>query len=115
MAEVSTTTQVYRDRLTPAFERRGWNTAMLTKYRKRKAGILAEALDAPQFSSQDREEYKRLLVELGDSPSLRLRFLLFRLGATPLVRRQRKLTVRVKDIVKNFRDRKRESQSICLS
>ena len=113
MAEVSTTTQVYEQRLGPAFQRRGWNTSVLTKYRRRKANVLADALDAPQFSDDDRKEYKRLLVQLGDSPALRFRFLLHRFGATPLLRRQRKLTVRVKDLVKNIWDRRRESQSAC--
>jgi glycosyltransferase involved in cell wall biosynthesis len=108
-AEVSTTIQVYEETLAPAYSRRGWDTEILKRYRKRKAIILSDALDSPLFTREEREEYKRLLIRLGDCLGLRLRLLLFHLGATPLLRKQRKLIVRLKDIVKNLLDARRES------
>lgn len=65
--------------MVPAYRRRGWSLPPLVRYRKRKAVILADALDSPLFSNEERARYRNLLIRLGDSFP---RFLLFHIGAT---------------------------------
>ena len=109
MTEVNATIQVYQQTLTPAFQRRNWDIETLMTYRRRKAIRFTDALDSPLFTNTDRSDYQRALIQLGDSPGLRCRILLFRLGALPLIRLTRRLILSMKDAVKNVLDKRRES------
>jgi glycosyltransferase involved in cell wall biosynthesis len=108
MAEVSTTIQVYRDSLEPAYQRRGWPTENMMRYRKEWAIRFTDALDSPLFDNEERGEYKELLTKLGDSWVLRLRIWAATAGFNPLIRRILQLEEQLKDRLKNLLDAGRE-------
>jgi glycosyltransferase involved in cell wall biosynthesis len=100
MAEVRETAEVYKTLLIPEYERRGWSIAPLTRNMRSKAVGFADALDSPQFSEEDRRQYKVLLRELGASASLSLAILLAESGLNPAVRSWTRVRRRFRDGVK---------------
>ena len=48
--------------------------------------VYAEAIDSPQFTKEDREQYKRLLLSLSDSPQISLAIRMAEYGLSPLIR-----------------------------
>lgn len=100
MAEVRETAEIYKNRLIPEYQRRGWSIAPLTKNMRAKAVRFTEALDSPRFSSEDREEYKRLLLNLGASPKLSLAIGMAENGLNPVARFWSRTRIGLKDKAK---------------
>jgi glycosyltransferase involved in cell wall biosynthesis len=100
MSEVATNILVYKTTLEPEFALRGWDVAILAKYRHRRAVRYADAIDSPLFSKEERQEYKILLRELGDSPTLSVAIYLADHGFNPVLRAARKIKLSAKDVVK---------------
>ena len=86
MAELRETELIYKSRLIPEYTRRGWGIGPLKSHMRTKAVEFADAIDSPNFTAQDREEYKRLLRQLGSSRKLSLVIRLADLGFNPLIR-----------------------------
>lgn len=86
MAELQDIGLIYKSRLIPEFTRRGWSAGPLIKHMRSRAVEYADAIDSPNFTAQDREEYKRLLRDLGASRRLSFAIRLADLGFNPLVR-----------------------------
>jgi hypothetical protein len=108
MSEVETTIYVYEKTLATEYERRGWDVGPLNLNRRMAAVIFAEAMDSPLFSREDRKVFKRLLIRLGDSLSLRLHLLLVQMGAGGLIRARQRYLEKLKDAVKSVLDQSRE-------
>jgi glycosyltransferase involved in cell wall biosynthesis len=100
MAEVRETAEIYKARLIPEYAKRGWSIAPLKKHMRGKAVGYAEAIDSPNFTAEDREEYKRLLMNLGDSPQLKLAIRMADMGFNPVVRFWARTRIGLKDQVK---------------
>lgn len=98
--EVSSNNTIYREVLIPEYQKRGWNIEPLLRNMRRKAIGFADALDSPQFSAQDRADYKVYLKELGDSQALRVAIAIADMGFNPLVRKWNHAQKRLKDVVK---------------
>jgi hypothetical protein len=86
MAEVRETAEIYKTRLIPEYTKRGWTIRPLEKHMRSKALVYAEAIDSPQFTKEDREQYKRLLLSLSDSPQISLAIRMAEYGLSPLIR-----------------------------
>jgi hypothetical protein len=113
MSEVATTIHVYERTLAPEYQRRGWDVEPLNLYRRLKAVAFAEAIDSPLFSHEDRKAFKGLLIQLGDSRSLRLHFLAMDMGVGGLIRVRRRYMEKLKDTVKSILDSPRERRQAC--
>ena len=100
--EVQTNTIIFRDVLLPAYEQRGWDTAILRRNMKRKARGFADALDSPRFSEEDRVNYTRILRELGDGYGLSLAIFASKMGLTPIIRRYARMRTALKDRIKRL-------------
>jgi len=101
MAEVRETAEIYKTRLIPEYTKRGWSIEPLKKHMRSKAVGFASSLDSPRFTRDHREEYKRLLTNLGSSPQLSLMILLAEAGLNPALRSLRRVEIRLKDFVKS--------------
>ncbi|KAF3884508.1 MULTISPECIES: glycosyltransferase family 2 protein [Nostocales] len=93
---------IYNRSLMSAFERRGWNTKVIDKYRRKMALIHSAACFSPIFSKTERAELIDLLKELGDSPALRIRLFALSLGLGPFFEWQHHTELRLKGIVKSW-------------
>ncbi|GAB1544294.1 hypothetical protein NUACC21_69700 [Scytonema sp. NUACC21] len=91
---------IYNKSLMSAFERRGWDTEIIDKYRRKMALIHAAACFSPIFSKTERAELISLLKELGDSPALRIRLFASSLGLAPVFEWQHHMELKLKGIVK---------------
>ncbi len=100
--EVSSNNTIYREVLIPEYQKRGWSIEPLLRNMRRKAVGFADALDSPQFSAQDRADYKVYLKELGDSPALRVAIFLADMGFNPIVRKWNHFQKHLKDAVKRI-------------
>lgn len=100
MSEVMTNIDIYKKTLIPEYQKRGWSIAPLIRNMRRRAVGLADALDSPLFSEQDRVQYKALLNELGQSPFLSLAIAMASLGLNPLIRFCKVIGIRLKDSAK---------------
>lgn len=98
--EVSSNAYIFKEVLIPEYTRRGWSIAPLKRYMRSKAVGFADSIDSPQFSEQDRVEYRRHLKELGDSMQLSFALAIADMGLNPLVRRWKRLKRNLKDTVK---------------
>lgn len=101
MGEVSNLRSIYEDTLIPAYEERGWDTTILRSNMRKRAVTFASSLDSPAFSDAEREEFKKLLRELGNSLSLSIAIFLAGMGFNPLLRSIRAARTRAKDLVKS--------------
>lgn len=72
--------RIFDESMIPAFQRRGWNTQPIVRQRRRLAELNAAYCCSPRFSLAERTELIALLVQLGDSPSLRARLIVTRVG-----------------------------------
>lgn len=102
MAEVREIAEIYKTRLIPEYTRRGWSTRPLRNHMRSKAVRFVDAIDSPHFTEEDREEYKRLLVNLGASPRLLLAIRMAEHGLNPLTRFLARTRIGIKDRVKRF-------------
>ena len=102
MAEVRETGEIYHKRLIPEYQKRGWSLAPLKKNMRVKAVRFVDALDSPRFTAEDREEYKRLLLNLGASPQLSLAIGMAEHGFNPLTRFWARTRISVKDQAKRI-------------
>ncbi|NJM70297.1 MAG: glycosyltransferase family 2 protein [Scytonema sp. RU_4_4] len=93
---------IYKKSLLPAFQKRGWDTKVIDKYRRKMALIHSAACFSPIFTKAEREELIGLLKELGDSPSLRLRLFALSLGLAPLFEWQHHTELKLKGFVKGW-------------
>jgi hypothetical protein len=69
---------------------------------RRKAAGFADSIDSPQFSAQDRIEYRKYLKELGDSPSLTFALWMADMGLNPLVRKWKRFKRSARDHAKRL-------------
>jgi glycosyltransferase involved in cell wall biosynthesis len=102
MAEVRETAEIYRTLMMPEYDKRGWSTEPLVRNMRSKAVGFADALDSPRFTEQDREEYKRLLLNLGASPRLSMAIHMAEMGLNPVRRTFVRGRQRVKDSIKRM-------------
>ncbi|KYC35925.1 glycosyl transferase [Scytonema hofmannii PCC 7110] len=93
---------IYNQSLMSAFQRRGWDTKVIDKFRRKMALIHAAACFSPIFSKTERAELVDLLKELGDSPALRIRLFAFSLGLAPIFEWQHHTELKLKGIVKGW-------------
>jgi hypothetical protein len=100
--EIECVTNIYKERLIPEYQRRGWDTGVLKKNMRARAVQCAEGLDSPLFSKEERAIYKARLRELGDSAVLSLAIWMAESGFSPLARWSRSMSLRVKDAVKTL-------------
>lgn len=100
--EVSTNTHIFTQVLIPEYTKRGWDTAPLKQCMREKAVGFADSLDSPQFSEQDRQEYRTYLKELGDSQALKVAILFADIGLNPAVRAWKRAKKRARDFVKRI-------------
>ncbi|AGY59512.1 glycosyltransferase family 2 protein [Gloeobacter kilaueensis] len=94
--------RVFEESLIPAFKRRGWDVAPLTRQRIQLALLHATVLDAPAFSTAEREQIVALLRELGESAELTRRLVLMGLGLGPLLRTHNRAWLWSKDRLKQL-------------
>ncbi len=102
MAEVRETAEIYKSRLIPAYQMRGWSIQPLNKQMRSKAIRFSDGIDSPRFTSNDRAEYIRLLMNFGDSFQLSFAIWLGEHGLNPLVRLWSRTRIRIKDRVKRL-------------
>jgi glycosyltransferase involved in cell wall biosynthesis len=94
--------RVYEESLLPAFQRRGWDTKIVEKNRRRWALIHAAYCYRPLFNDTERLEIINLLKKLGDSPFLRLHFLASSWGMAPFFELQQSIISKLKRLVKGW-------------
>jgi len=102
MAEVRETAEIYKSRLIPAYQMRGWSIQPLNKQMRSKAIRFSDGIDSPRFTSNDRAEYIRLLMSFGNSFQLSSAIWLGEHGLNPLVRLWSRTRIRIKDRVKRL-------------
>jgi glycosyltransferase involved in cell wall biosynthesis len=94
--------RIYEESLLPAFQRRGWDTKIVEKNRRRWALIHAAYCYRPLFNDAERLEIINLLKQLGDSPILRLHFLASSWGLAPFFEWQQSIISKLKRLVKGW-------------
>ncbi len=87
--EVEGCIRVYDEALAPAYARRNWDAGELKSQRRALALVHASVIDLPIFRPAERRRLTALLKKLGDSPPLRLRLRLMRMGYGPILRARR--------------------------
>lgn len=92
--------RVFEESLTPAFERRGWDTKIIHHQRCQMALTHATVLDSPLFTAAEQATILELLQELGDSPALQRRLRLLGWGFGSYFRWQSSLKIKFKDMLK---------------
>jgi len=100
MAEVRETALIYKTRLIPEYEKRGWSTQPLENHMRSKAVNYAEAIDSPNLSGENREGYKQLLRDLGASRQLSLAIWMAEHGFNPAIRFWTRIRIWLKDQAK---------------
>lgn len=108
--EVEGCIRVFEEALAPAWARRGWDQSELRAQRRALALAHASVLDAPLFQSAERQKLVRLMRELGDSPPLRLRLRLMRMGYGPILRARRNAELALRDRAKFWLHARRQGQ-----
>lgn len=93
---------IYNKSLLPAFQRRGWDTTVIDRYRRKMAIIHAAACFSPIFNEAERAGLIALLKELGDSPALRFRLLASSWGFAPFFDWQHSMKLKLKGTVKGW-------------
>jgi glycosyltransferase involved in cell wall biosynthesis len=79
--------RLFAESLEPAWSRRGWEPQAVRRQRRWLAVHHCAHCFGSQYSALERERLLAQLVELGDSPRLRLRIKLCRLGLGPAIER----------------------------
>ncbi|MBD2329616.1 glycosyltransferase family 2 protein [Alkalinema sp. FACHB-956] len=92
--------RTFEETMIPAFQRRGWNTQPIWRSRRSLALNHAASCYEPWFTSQEKAELTRLLLELGDCLELRLRLQAIQLGLGPLFSQIHRINLTMKGIVK---------------
>ncbi|GAB1544293.1 hypothetical protein NUACC21_69690 [Scytonema sp. NUACC21] len=94
--------RIFEESFLPAFKRRGWDTKVLNKQRRKMAVLHSAYCFLPIFNKEERAELVNLLKKLGDSPSLRLRLFALSIGLAPYFEWQLHTTLKLKGIVKDW-------------
>jgi glycosyltransferase involved in cell wall biosynthesis len=94
--------RIFEESFLPAFQRRGWDTKILDKQRRKLAILHSAYCFLPIFNQQERAELVALLKQLGDSPLLRLRILALSLGFAPFFEWQHQTELKLKGFVKDW-------------
>ena len=92
--------RVYDESVLPAFQQRGWSDRIVRKEREALAKRNAVYCNSKLFTPQERQELSALLVQLGDSPELRMRICLTRMGLGGIFEMQSKAVLNAKLVVK---------------
>lgn len=100
--DVRESVEIYRTLLMPAYAERGWSLRPLQRAMQQRARNYAEALDAPQFSAEERAELQRQLLRLDDSRRTRVRIWQATHGLAPWIRWSDRMRYRGKDLLKFF-------------
>lgn len=72
--------RIFEESLTPAFQRRGWDTRILESQRRKLAKGHATYCYSALFDAQERRELTEALFRLGDSTALRVQIVALKLG-----------------------------------
>lgn len=99
--ELESLIKIYRDRLEPAYLRRGWSTAPLRKYRINRALWFVDTQSSSQLRLEEKRQFRQRMLVLGDSFSLRFWLLMSAVGLGPLLPRYFALKFRAYDGVKS--------------
>lgn len=94
--------RIFDESFLPAFERRGWDTKLLQKQRRKLAILHSAYCFLPIYNQVERAEHVVLLKKLGDSPLLRLRLLALSLGLAPFFEWQHHTELKLKGVVKGW-------------
>lgn len=100
--DVRESVELYRTLLMPAYAERGWSLRPLHRAMQLRARNYAEALDAPQFSAEERAELQRQLLRLDDTWLTRMRLWQATHGLAPWIRWSDRMRYRTKDLLKFF-------------
>jgi glycosyltransferase involved in cell wall biosynthesis len=102
---------VFQDVLEPSFSKRGWDLQSLRASTRSLALRHAEALRSPTWTPEERSELCRLLTELGDSRSLRLKIRLIESGLGAIAEAPQTAKASLRRIAKSGLRRLRSSRS----
>lgn len=94
--------RVYQESLTPAFQRRNWNTKLLDQQRRRIALVHSTSCYSPWFNETEKAELTALLKELGDSTALRIKIFALKLGLNPFFEWWHATELLLKNMVKGL-------------
>ncbi|NEP52091.1 MAG: glycosyltransferase family 2 protein [Moorea sp. SIO3C2] len=94
--------RVFEDSILPAFKRRGWDTKVIENQRRKLALRHTAYCYRPLFNEVERSELIALLKELGDSPALRFRMFLSKLGFRAVFEWTIYIELRLKGMVKGW-------------
>ncbi|PSB45441.1 glycosyl transferase [Cyanosarcina cf. burmensis CCALA 770] len=94
--------RVFEKDISPAFDRRSWDTKIIHQQRRQMAIHQAAVLDSPLFTDVERTTIVQLLKELGDCPALQLRLKLLQLGFGAYFNWQKQIEVGLKDRMKQW-------------
>jgi hypothetical protein len=94
--------QIFEESFLPAFQRRGWDTKVLEKQRRKLAILHSAYCFLPIFNETERAELIALLKKLGNSPALQLRLFALSLGFAPFFEWQLHTELKLKGIVKDW-------------
>ncbi|AFZ13615.1 glycosyl transferase family 2 [Crinalium epipsammum PCC 9333] len=97
--------RIYEESLLPAFQRRGWDTQIITQKRRQLALIHSAFCYRPLFTEAERNELIELVKKLGDSPALQFRLLTLRWGLSPFFEWRYSTELKLKRLVKAFFNR----------
>lgn len=94
--------RIFEESFLPAFQRRGWDTKLLEKQRRKLAILHSAYCFLPIYNQAERAEHVALLKKLGDSPLLRLRLFALSLGLAPFFEWQHHTELKLKGVVKGW-------------
>lgn len=104
--------RIFEESFLPAFQRRGWDTKVLEKQRRKMAILHSAYCFLPMFNKEEQAELVTLLQRLGNSPLLQLRLLVLSLGLAPFFEWQHHTELKLKGIVKDWLSKLKESSSV---
>lgn len=103
--------RVYNESVSPAFQKRGWSDSIVLKEKQALAKRNAVHCNSNLFTPAERQELSQLLIQLGDSPGLRRRIFLARLGLGFVFEAQSRIVASAKYIAKTGLSRIRSRQA----
>lgn len=102
--------KTYNETITPAFQKRNWDLGAIIKQKKKLAVSHSIVLITNTLlSAQEKKEITNLLITLGNSPSLKLRLFLYKLGLGNFFLIKRNFVIYLKNKIKNLLMRNRSS------
>ncbi len=95
--------RIFEESIIPAFKKRNWDIQVVNEKRKVHAILFSIALVENRYLSiAEKQEIKNLLLRLGDSFSLRLRFFLYKIGFGKFFMMKNTIILYTKNLVKNL-------------